>query len=81
MVNIRPLGFIAGLCLIALALPACKGIPSQGERQARDSLRSVTDAYRPQDKRPSLPTLQADAGLSNFLAFAILSQPQVEAAY
>ncbi len=79
--EIRALTFSAGLCVMLLSLPACKGIPSQGERQARGSLRNVTDAYRPQDKRPSLPPLQAGAGLSNYLAFAILNQPQVEAAY
>jgi outer membrane protein TolC len=41
----------------------------------------VGEAYRPQNNRPALPTLETNASLSNFLQFAILNQPQVEAAY
>src|SRR6266540_431396 len=72
------------LCSVALAtfaLTGCKGIPTKGERAARQDLKSVGDAYRPQHQRPVLPTLQTNASLSNFLHFAVLNQPQVEAAY
>ena len=72
------------LCDVALAafvLTGCKGIPTQGERTARHDLQSVGESFRPQNQRPALPTLITNTGLSNFLHFAILNQPQVEAAY
>jgi outer membrane protein, heavy metal efflux system len=75
------LAAVGGAVFAAFALAGCKGIPTQGERAARQDLRSVTEAYRPQNQRPALPTLQTNSSLSNFLAFAILNQPQVEAAY
>ncbi len=75
--------FIAfpALAWVALLLAGCKGIPGQSEQQARQDLQAVGGVYRPQAQRPVLPTLQTNAGLSNFLAFAVLNQPQVEAAY
>jgi len=72
------------LCSVALAafvVTGCKGIPTKGEQAARQDLKTVSDAYRPQHQRPALPTLQTNASLSNFLYFAVLNQPQVEAAY
>ncbi len=72
---------LAALTLAGFPLGGCKGIPTNGERAARQDLKAVGDAYRPQHQRPALPTLQTNASLSNFLAFAVLNQPQVEAAY
>src|SRR6185503_20020455 len=72
---------IAVLALAAIMVTGCKGIPRQGERTARQDLKRVGDAYRPQNQLPVLPTLQTNASLSNFLQFAVLNQPQVEAAY
>ena len=64
-----------------LLLAGCKGISTQRERKAQQDLHAVGESFRPQDQRPALPALQTTAGLSNFLQFAILNQPQVEAAY
>ena len=72
---------LAGLTLAGFALSGCKGIPTMEERAARQELKSVGDAFRPQNQRPALPTLQTNAGLSDFLHFAVLNQPQVEASY
>ena len=72
---------VGGIALAFVLLAGCKGIPTRGERNARADLQSVSESYRPQNQRPALPTLQTNAALSNFLAFAILNQPQVEAAY
>ncbi len=81
-VKTRRLTAVLGcFALAGLALCGCKGIPTKGERAARQDLKSVGDAYRPQHQRPVLPTLQTNASLSNFLHFAVLNQPQVEAAY
>lgn len=76
--NVTALGVVA-LAIVLLA--GCKGISTPGERKAQADLGSVGEAYRPQKQRPALPTLQTNASLSNFLQFAILNQPQVEAAY
>src|SRR6266542_3431637 len=72
---------MAGVALVALALTGCKGLPTKGERTAWEDLKTVGESYRPRNERPTLPTLQTNAPLSNFLAFAVLNQPQVEAAY
>ena len=37
--------------------------------------------YRPDNQPPVLPELTPDSGLSNYLMFAVLNQPQVAAAY
>ena len=76
--NVTALGVVA---LVIVLLAGCKGISTPGERIAQSDWGSVSEAYRPQNQRPALPTLQTNASLSNFLQFAILNQPQVEAAY
>jgi hypothetical protein len=80
----RPLPFLAGtigLLVAILLLAGCKGIPTQGERGARQNLKAVGEVYRPQNQRPVLSTLQTNASLGEFLLFAVLNQPQVETAY
>ena len=69
------------MLLALLVLIGCKGIPTAGERAARRDLGAVADRYRPGGHRPELPVLMPDSGLSNFLAFALLNSPRVEAAY
>jgi outer membrane protein, heavy metal efflux system len=76
-----PGGRFAGGALAALVLVGCTGIPSSGERRARQDLETVGAVYRPLHERPTLPTLQADSGLGEILQFAILNHPQVAAAY
>ena len=68
----------AGLTVLGLLLNGCKGIQQPGERQARASLASVQQAYWP---GATLPRLDANSGLSNYLQFAMMTQPQVRAAY
>ncbi len=72
---------IIAVVLAIVFLAGCKGIPTQGERKAQTNLGSVGEAFRPDNQRPVLPTLQTNSSLSNFLHFAMLNQPQVEAAY
>lgn len=79
---IRSLGrACVGASLMTFLLAGCTGISTPGERRARQELETVGDVYRPQHERPTLPTLRAESELSEFLQFAILNQPQVEAAY
>lgn len=72
---------IIGVTLLAVALAGCKGLPKAGERQARHELQAVEGRYRPADMTNSLPVLTEDTGLSNYLTYAMLNQPQIEAAY
>jgi outer membrane protein TolC len=70
-----------GLALAGLFLAGCKGVPTTNERLARQDVATVTGVYRPGGERPALPTLTTNSGLGEFLRFAMLNQPQVEARY
>jgi outer membrane protein TolC len=69
---------VLGAVLVAALVAGCKGIQSPGERQARADLASVGQSYRPEATRPHL---DAGAGLSNYLQFAMMTQPSVRAAF
>ena len=71
----------AGLALATVLLAGCKGIPTKSEKVARSQAQTVAKEYRPRGEKPAMPELSADSGLSNYLAFAMLNQPKVEAAY
>lgn len=62
-------------------LGGCKGIPTQGEKEARQQIREVTAEYRPEGRRPVLPVLTTNSSLGDCLKFALLNQPSVAAAY
>jgi outer membrane protein TolC len=67
-----------GLLSAAGLLAGCKGVVLPGEREARANLNAVGQAYWPD---APVPQLDANAGLSNYLRFAILTQPDVRAAF
>lgn len=69
----------AGLTLLLLA--GCRGLPTREERAARRHIEAVAAAYRPDNRRPVLPPLDPEGGLSNYLAYALLNHPDVEQAY
>src|ERR1043166_5677277 len=76
----------ATACLVALAcgallLPGCKGIPTESERRVREEQQFSFAEYRAEGKKPVLPRLTSESGLSNYLTYAVLNQPKVEAAY
>ncbi len=64
-----------------ITLTGCRGLSTKDERAARRDLESVTGEYRPNGKQPTLPELRPDSSFSNYLAFALLNQPKVAAAY
>jgi len=70
------LGLLAGL-----PLAGCKGIPTRGEAEARQQAQSVARDYRPRGQKPPLPLLTTNSGLGDFLTYALLNRPSVEAAY
>lgn len=70
-----------GAVLVDVLLTGCNGIPTKGEKATRRQAETVAADYRPHEQKPPLPTLTTDSSLSNYLAFAMLNQPRVEAAY
>ena len=64
-----------------MLLAGCNGIPTKGEKAARQQLHDFENQYRPGGRKPELPVLTPDSSLSNFLVYAMLNQPGVEAAY
>jgi outer membrane protein, heavy metal efflux system len=69
------------ILILLVLLAGCRGTSTPGEKEARRQVQAVAGSYRPNGRKPELPTLTAQSGLSNFLAYALLNQPQVEAAY
>ena len=69
------------LVMAVALLAGCHGISTRSERDARKLSQTVASDYRPHGQKPSLPVLTADSSLSNYLTFAMLNQPKVEAAY
>jgi outer membrane protein TolC len=72
---------VAALAVLLTLLNGCKGVEQPGERQARGHLASASNLYRPEGQRPALPSLTTNAALGEFLTYAMLNQPQIEAAY
>jgi len=72
---------LVGVAAIGLLLAGCKGRPIAGEREVRQQVASVTGTFRPNGTKPALPVLSTNSGLVDFLTFALLNQPKVEAAY
>jgi len=71
-----------GVTAIALAtVVGCAGKATKSEQSARGDLRSVSQHYRPGDAKPSLPVLTTSSDLADYLRFALLNNPRVEAAY
>ena len=57
------------------------GCATPADKTEQRSLRQVTERYRPGGHTPTLPQLSTNAPLSDFLTFALLNHPDVEAAY
>jgi len=76
----RLLGVIGVLGLASL-LAGCKGFPTTGEQEARTQAQTLGASYRPKGEKPALPVLTSTSSLSNYLTYALLNQPKVEAAY
>lgn len=70
---------------VALALGAglagCTLAPSSAEKTAREQVAQIGNTLRPAAQKPALPELRPDSPLGEFVRFAVLSHPQVEAAY
>ena len=69
------------ILILLVLLAGCKGTPTQGEKEARRQVQAVAGSYRPEGRKPELPALTTNSSLGDFLTYALLNQPQVEAAY
>jgi outer membrane protein, heavy metal efflux system len=67
--------------LLCVVLTGCKGTAPREEIVAKQKVKIISDSYRPHGQQALLPRLDHNSTISNFLSFAILNQPQVEAAY
>ncbi len=67
--------------ILLVLLAGCRGTLTPGEKEARRQVQAVAGSYRPEGRRPELPVLTSQSSLSNFVTYALLNQPQVEAAY
>lgn len=56
-------------------------MPTPRETAVREQQQAIAQVYRPAGQRPVLPTLTPNSPLHDFLLFAMLNQPKVEAAY
>lgn len=65
----------------AFFLAGCKGIPTKAEKEAREQIQDTGATYRPKGRKPALPVLTTHSNLGDYLTFALLNQPGVEAAY
>lgn len=79
--TIFTLTLTASAIMAVLLLVGCMGMRTDGEKRARQAQEAVGHIYRPGGERPALPKLDTNAPLHDFLLFAMLNQPQVEAAY
>ena len=75
------ISFLAISATGVLVLAGCRGVQTSGEKQARHDLGAVASEYRPDNQRPALPQLTPESSLSNFLAYALLNSPAVEASF
>jgi len=57
------------------------GCATPVEKTEQRALRQVAESYRPYGAKPALPLLTTNAPLRDFLTYALLNHPDVEAAY
>lgn len=81
----NPLSSSAPKLLLVLALgvllTSCAIAPSASEKQARTQVAQFGTSYRPAGGKPVLPNLTSDSALADYVRFAVLNHPQVEATY
>jgi len=72
---------VAAVTAIIMLVVGCAGQLIPEEQLAMQDLEQVGSVYRPGGDRPALPVLNENAPLRDFLLFAMLKAPPVEAAY
>lgn len=67
--------------LLAAMSTGCTLAPSTGEEQARGQVSGVGETLHPDAGKPVLPELRPDSPFADYVRFAVLNHPGVEAAY
>jgi outer membrane protein TolC len=78
---VQVMAMLGVVLALALFITGCKGVPGGSEMEARRQIQDVSKTYRPNDRKPPLPILTTNSSLADYLTFALLNQPNVEAAY
>ncbi len=73
--------FFPAVVVVAGFLAGCAGTPITSEKNARDQVERIGNELRPRGAKPPLPVLQPDSPLGEFVRYAVLNHPAVEAAY
>ena len=68
---------ISVIIIILSIFSGCSGPAPIG----RESLSAVEPQYRPSGQKPPLPALNSDSPLSDFITYAVLNNPEAEAAF
>jgi cobalt-zinc-cadmium efflux system outer membrane protein len=71
---------IVRCAVLAVTASACS-TAAEPERAARAAVVALSRQYRPGEARIALPRLSAESALADYLRFAMLSSPRIEAAY
>jgi len=72
---------VLALLAIVTFLAGCAGVPTPIEKASREDLAKVAAHYRPGDAKPELPVLTEESKIGDYLRFAMLNNPRIEAAY
>lgn len=76
------IGNLIGLGAALLsAVPGCTLAPSTAEKQAQTEVAQLGASIRPTGVKPARPEMRADSPLADYVRFAVLNHPRVEAAY
>jgi cobalt-zinc-cadmium efflux system outer membrane protein len=76
---IRTITILALAIAMLAAMSGCKGVSTHGEREARADVTSISKKLVA--NAPDVSTLTTNSGLKDFLRFAMLNHPQVQAAF
>ena len=74
-------GTFVVFALALTGLSACGLLVQDSEKAANEQIKEVSAAFRPEGKRPDLPILGPDSSYADFLKYALLNSPVVEASY
>ncbi|MCM8809499.1 MAG: TolC family protein [Candidatus Omnitrophica bacterium] len=69
------------LPLIFSLFSGCLISPTKVEKEEQEKLTRVENIYRPEEKKPILPVLKEDSELKDFIQYALLNNPEVEASF
>lgn len=66
---------------LGLLCAGCTLAPSVSEKRARTEVAQIGDSYRPGGRKPALPEPTLESTPADYIHFAVLNNPKVEAAY